>query len=268
MATSNVHHEALVEELTELMKSGKYTDLTTKCGNREWHVHKAIVCTASCVIATECDGEMKEGLSGVIEQEEFDEETVDRMITYVYTRSYTVKSDHPMFGCSRSKGSEPYILGSCDPSSETGWRPEDDGMRWEDNGELNRALIAHVDPQAFALERFKLISGAFSRHDYNKLIKAVWEQTSYTDQQLRTALVQQAVNFRHKWILTCEDYDANFALEKGAQEFMFVVLRRVCRIEEDERLRMHEAAEAERRELRLGQRLGGNGAAAAVLGFP
>jgi hypothetical protein len=76
------------------MANEKYIDMTIKCEAREWHVHKAIVCPSSSVIANGFDKGFKEGVKGIFEIKEFDADTVDRTIHYMYKRSYEV-TDKP-----------------------------------------------------------------------------------------------------------------------------------------------------------------------------
>lgn len=62
---ANEHQQALLTQVAAVMKSEKYSDFIIKCEDRQWKVHKAIVGTASPVLAAEIDRRMKEGLSGV-----------------------------------------------------------------------------------------------------------------------------------------------------------------------------------------------------------
>ncbi|KAL7921810.1 hypothetical protein ACQKWADRAFT_294510 [Trichoderma austrokoningii] len=75
-------------DFTELMTSGKYSDLTLACQGREFKIHRLVACSQSPVIATALNGDFKEAQSGVITIELFDEETVRRLVEYLYTGDY------------------------------------------------------------------------------------------------------------------------------------------------------------------------------------
>jgi len=87
---ANEPQERALDNIRTLMETEKYSDLVIKCQGRKFKVHKAIMCTASSVIAAECDHKMKEAENGVIEHSEFDADTVERMITCIYTLYYDV----------------------------------------------------------------------------------------------------------------------------------------------------------------------------------
>ncbi|KAI7376996.1 hypothetical protein KC336_g19652, partial [Hortaea werneckii] len=56
------------EALRQLLNTGKYSDLTIKCGLRTFKVHQAIVCARSEYFAAACKpGAFKEGATGIIE---------------------------------------------------------------------------------------------------------------------------------------------------------------------------------------------------------
>ncbi|RPA74484.1 hypothetical protein BJ508DRAFT_191841, partial [Ascobolus immersus RN42] len=71
-----------------LLKTGQYSDLTIRCGDQEFRVHKAVVCPQSSFFAACTDGGFKESIEGVINLEEDDPDTVSRMVTFMYTNTY------------------------------------------------------------------------------------------------------------------------------------------------------------------------------------
>jgi len=75
---------------SKLLRSEKYSDLTIVCQGRQFRVHKAILCPQSEVISKLCDIDMLERKTGVIEHEEFDADTVKRMIDFAYKKVYEV----------------------------------------------------------------------------------------------------------------------------------------------------------------------------------
>ncbi|KAK1245505.1 hypothetical protein MKX08_005134 [Trichoderma sp. CBMAI-0020] len=75
-------------DFTRLMTSGNYSDLKLVCQGREFKIHKLVACSQSSVIATALKGGFKEAQSGMITIEQFDAETVRRMVEYLYTGDY------------------------------------------------------------------------------------------------------------------------------------------------------------------------------------
>lgn len=68
----------------------KYSDLTIICHGRHFKVHKIIICPQSHVLSKLCDIDMREKRTGIVKHEEFDDDTVERMIDYVYNKKYGV----------------------------------------------------------------------------------------------------------------------------------------------------------------------------------
>lgn len=63
-----------------LYAGGKYSDLTVTCGFRQWHVHRAILCSRSGFFDGACGNAFLEAERRVIDLSEDDEEAVDQMI--------------------------------------------------------------------------------------------------------------------------------------------------------------------------------------------
>ncbi|KAI9761903.1 MAG: hypothetical protein M1840_001519 [Geoglossum simile] len=78
------HHDELMKYL---LQSGKYSDLTISCRDREFSVHRAIVCPRCPHFAAAC-GDFLEGRTGRITLGDDDPDTVERMISYLYTLDY------------------------------------------------------------------------------------------------------------------------------------------------------------------------------------
>ena len=75
---------------SKLLRSEKYSDLTIVCQEREFKVHKAILCPQSEVMSKLCDSDMLERRTGIIEHKEFDADTMERMIDFAYKKEYDV----------------------------------------------------------------------------------------------------------------------------------------------------------------------------------
>ncbi|KAG0646411.1 Kelch repeat and BTB domain-containing 5, partial [Hyphodiscus hymeniophilus] len=74
--------------LSTMYSSGKYCDLTIKCQDRKFKVHRVVVCSQSKPLAAAVDGELKEAFLGVIDLEDDEPEVVANMIHFLYHASY------------------------------------------------------------------------------------------------------------------------------------------------------------------------------------
>ncbi|CZT24891.1 uncharacterized protein RCC_10619 [Ramularia collo-cygni] len=85
--------DATTVELTRfssLYKSENFSDLTIKLDNRTWKVHKLVVCSQSTFFAHACAGDWKEAREGVVTLHEQDVPSVEAMIEYLYTGTYSM----------------------------------------------------------------------------------------------------------------------------------------------------------------------------------
>ncbi|KAF5569597.1 hypothetical protein FPANT_13896, partial [Fusarium pseudoanthophilum] len=76
------------EALANLLKTGKYSDLTISCGNDQYRVHKAIICPRSNFFEAAFSGEFKEAQTGEIDLPDDDPVAVKMMIEYLYHDTY------------------------------------------------------------------------------------------------------------------------------------------------------------------------------------
>ncbi|KAJ0157736.1 Nitrogen assimilation transcription factor nit-4 [Fusarium oxysporum f. sp. albedinis] len=91
-------------------EAGLYSDLKITCCNKQYQVHKAIICPRSCFFRNACenyfqvspDGFAFESRSNVINLPEDDPEAVDSMIYYIYN-GYYPKMDPGTQGISKDR---------------------------------------------------------------------------------------------------------------------------------------------------------------------
>lgn len=93
MALSPVlqEHDAqqdLLQALSALKVTGRFSDLRLVCNARHWDVHKAIVCSRSGFFDGACSHQFREATSGVIDLSEDDEDAVEQMVHYFYYLDY------------------------------------------------------------------------------------------------------------------------------------------------------------------------------------
>jgi len=74
--------------VNRLHLGGKYSDLTITCNDRQWSVHKAILCSRSGFFDGACSNRFREADTGVIDLSEDDEDAIEHMIHYFYHLDY------------------------------------------------------------------------------------------------------------------------------------------------------------------------------------
>ncbi|AEO55663.1 hypothetical protein MYCTH_2050467, partial [Thermothelomyces thermophilus ATCC 42464] len=89
-----------------LYSSGEYSDLVISCRGKEYHVHKAIVCTQSEFFSTACRTSFKASEKGKIDLPDDDPQLVHIMIYYLYHFDYDIQLAHEQ---SHSEGSGPDV---------------------------------------------------------------------------------------------------------------------------------------------------------------
>lgn len=77
--------------ITNTILSKNDPDLTISCRDgRRFKVQKSVLCSQSPVLAAACAIDMTERHTGVIEHKEFDSDTVELMVQFVYAGAYLV----------------------------------------------------------------------------------------------------------------------------------------------------------------------------------
>lgn len=69
----------------KLLVNGLFSDVEVRCGNRSWKLHKVILCNRCVWFNKALDGRFKEGISGVVEINEFEPEKIEWLLNYLYT---------------------------------------------------------------------------------------------------------------------------------------------------------------------------------------
>jgi hypothetical protein len=76
---------------SEILKDGKYTDMTIKCGEAIFKLHKSIVCTQSKPLAAAFNGRFKESEDSTIILEDDEPEVFDAMVHFLYEQTLDLK---------------------------------------------------------------------------------------------------------------------------------------------------------------------------------
>lgn len=231
---------SLVNSMSTLMESEKYSDLVITCEGRHFNVHKAVMCSASSVIAAACDSKMKESETGIIDHTVFDAETVQRMISYVYKREYDIPTEIQV------------TVPACSQASDTG--DTDEGLIISG---VNATLIAHARMygireyydlptlKSMARERFAATDTLELEVDsFISVIQQVYKCSIEDDCELRRAL--RTIAHNHILELTRDDlFMINLAALDTVQDFAADMLRQMVghHLELQNEIRLAEARE-------------------------
>ncbi|RYO98654.1 hypothetical protein DL766_008860 [Monosporascus sp. MC13-8B] len=74
------------EQDRRLLAGGLFSDVVVKCGTRSWHLHRSILCSRSGHFRAALAGPFQEAETREIDLSEHDEETIDRPLTWIYTK--------------------------------------------------------------------------------------------------------------------------------------------------------------------------------------
>ncbi|KYG48285.1 hypothetical protein M433DRAFT_22310 [Acidomyces richmondensis BFW] len=229
---SNIQERNSLQILGNIIDNCKYSDLVLICDAKQFNVHKNIMCSASKIIAAACDNDMKEARTGRITHEEFDADTVERMIEYIYKQNYEIPNDCNIIATFKFPSDHDGI--EDDGKSSFAWRPaippaekddpesnetEMDDMiqercrkeTFEVSG-VNAKLIAHSRVYAigqyydiptlsdFAVEQFIAETG-WQLEGFIEVIREINRLTS-TNDRLRSVLREKAL--RHMEEMTAD----------------------------------------------------------------
>ncbi|GME32691.1 uncharacterized protein K452DRAFT_358373 [Neofusicoccum parvum] len=76
------------ECLKRFLRSGQYSDLVIRCGDRTWNVHKVVVCSQCEFLQNTCSKGFQEEKSGIIELNHDPADAVDAMLEWAYSGDY------------------------------------------------------------------------------------------------------------------------------------------------------------------------------------
>ena len=73
--------------MKKMLSNGLHSDLTIRCGRKEFKVHKAVLASQSPVFRRMLESDMKEQRTNVIEISDVDQAVISDMLAYIYTGS-------------------------------------------------------------------------------------------------------------------------------------------------------------------------------------
>ncbi|KAI8723182.1 BTB domain-containing protein [Fusarium sp. LHS14.1] len=80
---------SIYASLSTLLHSEKFSDMTIRCGGREFKAHRAIVCTQSTFFDRALSSNFKEAASRVVELPDDDPDVLERFLEFLYTGAYS-----------------------------------------------------------------------------------------------------------------------------------------------------------------------------------
>ncbi|KAJ4327196.1 Kelch-like protein 10 [Fusarium piperis] len=85
---------SIYASLATLLQSEKFSDMTIRCGGRDFKAHRAVVCTQSSFFDRALSSNFKEAASRVVELPDDDPEVLERFLEFLYTGTYSDKVNH------------------------------------------------------------------------------------------------------------------------------------------------------------------------------
>lgn len=70
------------------LESGEYSDFLVTCANREFHVHRLVICPRSSYFRLMCKDNFKEGITQKLELVDEDPDVFQSVLTFLYTGIY------------------------------------------------------------------------------------------------------------------------------------------------------------------------------------
>lgn len=236
------------DNFAALRTSSKYSDLEIRCDGRVFKVHRTIVCTASSVLAKECDGSFKESATGVIEHKTFSALTLDMMLQFMYTRTYA----HPVAdtGTTTSIDVEHSVQSSNNTTARDAAATEDAAASEDAEGPGNetasqlaelwpdpktRLILAHIDVYAIAdyydmpalgthaIQKISSCLDTTEDTDFIHVVLATYKSTAARDDRLRQRIVHETVA-RAKFLFQDEHFMATISEDYELRHFSVDVL--------------------------------------------
>lgn len=76
---------AWVDNFQRLYSDGNFSDVTVRTSSKEFPAHKVILCAQSAVFSGMFDRDMLENKTGVVEIEDLDDDTLEKLLLFIYT---------------------------------------------------------------------------------------------------------------------------------------------------------------------------------------
>ncbi|KAK4164670.1 BTB/POZ protein [Cladorrhinum sp. PSN259] len=79
----------------QLFEKGDFSDVTVKCGDREWKLHRNILCTRSIWFNKCLNGRFQEAQTGIVNVQDFDPEALNWVLRFLYTEKCDIRHLKP-----------------------------------------------------------------------------------------------------------------------------------------------------------------------------
>lgn len=81
-------HQGISAMWGRYLESGEYSDFLVTCANREFHVHRLVICPRSSYFRLMCKDNFKEGITQKLELVDEDPDVFQSVLTFLYTGIY------------------------------------------------------------------------------------------------------------------------------------------------------------------------------------
>ncbi|GAM42787.1 BTB/POZ domain protein [Talaromyces pinophilus] len=194
-------HQGISAMWGRYLESGEYSDFLVTCANREFHVHRLVICPRSSYFRLMCKDNFKEGITQKLELVDEDPDVFQSVLTFLYTGIYeTCKITG-----SEEIESAPSTERSCNSSEDS--ENDDENQHQGGRPATTEDILAHVQLYAsgdkFDIRDLKEVSSKMFRNQLNRtsvekldvpdIIRAVYTSTPHNDAALRPVLIDYCV---------------------------------------------------------------------------
>lgn len=81
-------HQGISAMWGRYLESGEYSDFLVTCANREFHVHRLVICPRSSYFRLVCKESFKEGITQKLDLVDEDPDVFQSVLTFLYTGIY------------------------------------------------------------------------------------------------------------------------------------------------------------------------------------
>ncbi|KAE9364479.1 hypothetical protein N431DRAFT_549990 [Stipitochalara longipes BDJ] len=153
-----------------LLESGLWSDLTIKCNDRAWKVHRLVIGLQSKPLAAAISGEFQEAKTGIIKLDDHNPEIVGHMISFLYSGDYTASKPQTEV--------EPEETAASETTPEENTKLETTTLNVEEV-DTSQKLLVHTEVYLIAEEKDIPALKQLAKTKYEKALPNGWNSVAF-----------------------------------------------------------------------------------------